>query len=1060
MIEILHLSDLHWNSEKSADSQIVVDALVADLKQNIEKGSIRPDIVVFSGDLVQAGEHIKEFDAAFNALIAPVLDVLKLDYEDLFIVPGNHDIDRKVVRSTKFIDNGIRETLKSVDSLNTFIDGLNAGAPSNMIALDRLQPYYDFLDTVSVKPVFSTPLLRVFKKNIRGVIVGAACFDTAWRASGEADDIDRGHLLLGERNVDNAIAQLTDTDINLAIMHHPAEWLAEFDEVAVSSRISSNFDVLFCGHMHRPVPQTRTTAQGTAVLSQTGSVYAGRQWFNGYQCVQLHLAEEKCKFIVRSYYDTPRRVFDVATVVMANGEVSFPFATQKKTPDSAIVESFLRTNRQRVRENASEHLNMIGLDIVSGSDVKESFVPPPLMIRSAEINGQENPSSSESNEEISCEDLLRSDCSYLLAGEREAGKSSLLHYMAVLVAEGICDKPRIPVILNVETLKSGDYELRKAIALYFGSMPLHFNLKSAIDEGNFLFFADNFVAGGKGEGALKAQVAKNQTSRWVCVSRPRAGSITGDVEDPSPEHTMRRVRIGALPRRSIRVLSKRWCAAIGHSEDQVFDAVMKQLKADGLPRSGYMVTLILWAMKQERELNRVNEAILLSNVADYLLEKADFRQSVTGNLDPRGKEITLEYLAEFFANSGGYATVDEVVTYIASLISMKRLPLTAIDVFGELVRCGILDRNDDTASFKYRCFQEYFFALRLKGDPKLLARIMAPGSYQKYTREIEMLAGLRRQNSDLIDIITTDMGHRIPAELESITRENFNEVVGSSLGLAVSKRQLAELRRKRMSAEQVDDLLDAADRRAISRRADTNDSPNGELSPKADRDKELVLTAPVADRMSIGEYVVTTNLLARITKNSDFTDFDDKAPAARTVFETYAKILVMFKREITELLVEVGEKEPEKALSKDESDVLAYHLTKTLSQIIATVISDLLSSPNVGPMMDDIYSEKDRSTIERLFIMYLLQHLRFPGWEDRWSDMLRESGQSGFVVETVINRLRYIGNNQYQDEREYKKMHKVIDTAEEVLGWNSVQKDHMIADLRKAALVADLRDTN
>jgi hypothetical protein len=263
-----------------------------------------------------------------------------------------------------------------------------------------------------------------------------------------------------------------------------------------------------------------------------------------------------------------------------------------------------------------------------------------------------------------------------------------------------------------------------------------------------------------------------------------------------------------------------------------------------------------------------------------------------------------------------------------------------------------------------------------------------------------------------------------------------------------------------MSAEQVDDLLDAADRRAISRRADTNDSPNGELSPKADRDKELVLTAPVADRMSIGEYVVTTNLLARITKNSDFTDFDDKAPAARTVFETYAKILVMFKREITELLVEVGEKEPEKALSKDESDVLAYHLTKTLSQIIATVISDLLSSPNVGPMMDDIYSEKDRSTIERLFIMYLLQHLRFPGWEDRWSDMLRESGQSGFVVETVINRLRYIGNNQYQDEREYKKMHKVIDTAEEVLGWNSVQKDHMIADLRKAALVADLRDTN
>src|SRR5690606_26436814 len=140
--------------------------------------------------------------------------------------------------------------------------------------------------SIGHSPIRKTPFLSTHKLTIKHEInAGVACFNTAWRATGEPDERDRRNILLGERNVDTAIADLSLCDLKIAMFHHPFDWLAEFDESAVASRLFSNFDILLCGHIHRNVPEARQTPSGSAVISQTGSLYESRRHFNGYQYI-------------------------------------------------------------------------------------------------------------------------------------------------------------------------------------------------------------------------------------------------------------------------------------------------------------------------------------------------------------------------------------------------------------------------------------------------------------------------------------------------------------------------------------------------------------------------------------------------------------------------------------------------------------------------------------------------------------------------------------------------------------------------------------------------------
>ena len=88
----MHLSDLHVSGEDWQRDE-VLDALVRDLPELLCDRELRPDLLLVSGDVASRGRR-EDYDGAF-AVLERITRVLGLERgEHVFMVPGNHDVDR------------------------------------------------------------------------------------------------------------------------------------------------------------------------------------------------------------------------------------------------------------------------------------------------------------------------------------------------------------------------------------------------------------------------------------------------------------------------------------------------------------------------------------------------------------------------------------------------------------------------------------------------------------------------------------------------------------------------------------------------------------------------------------------------------------------------------------------------------------------------------------------------------------------------------------------------------------------------------------------------------
>ncbi|MCI0698297.1 metallophosphoesterase, partial [candidate division KSB1 bacterium] len=224
---ILHLSDLHWSENTKADQEIVITELLKDLVSITEDR--RPDCIVFSGDLVYSGTGILSFEAAKAAFLDRIRDALGLSDNSILICPGNHDVDRKKALDDDYLEIGLKNKLISRDSLNEHLDKYIETTGRDE-SVSRLNYFFNFYDKYfGSNAILRTRYVNCFIDKRGDGDIGFAVFNTAWRSTG-AGESERRHILLGERVVDLATKMLSECRTRIAVMHHPLEWLANWDQ--------------------------------------------------------------------------------------------------------------------------------------------------------------------------------------------------------------------------------------------------------------------------------------------------------------------------------------------------------------------------------------------------------------------------------------------------------------------------------------------------------------------------------------------------------------------------------------------------------------------------------------------------------------------------------------------------------------------------------------------------------------------------------------------------------------------------------------------------------------
>lgn len=1050
-LSLLHVSDLHWAPHFQQDLKIVSDALITDVAEYTSENDIEVNAVIFSGDLALGGDEPEWFKGAYDNFLEPVAGQLGLQMDKVFVAPGNHDISRELVRKIPSIHKGLLQKLTSNDAINRLIDGDHEDGSEPAQSLSRMANFYSEHDERHPVHSGSSPFYRTGKFSHGGRLIGVACLNTAWMATGEGEDCDHQKLVMGERAVDQALVELEGCDFKIAVHHHPLDWLHPSDADAVDLLLRRSFDLSCSGHVHQSKPKLTMDGSGSCIASPTGSVFAGREYFNGYQIVEVDIPDREYTFHVREYLNV-RREFGRAVKVAKDGLVKFqnPILHDRTRVDK--VESFLQGSRGRVRECLEKQMTLVGDEDDTPISFRiDDFVAPPLIEgRSNTIEGE-----SSSAKDVSVEEFLARSDNSVVIGDRHSGKTTLAHYAAFMLAYGPGFVPQIPVIVDARNFKFNAYSIRGQLGELYERSLTNAEAESYAKDGIFTFLFDNCSCEAGDLAKISEFAEEYDKCRCVVFATPNMDGVSPDrlFNENLPDFT--KIHIGSLTRGRIRALTKQWTN--GDEDGKVtYETVINQLVRDGLPRTPYMVSLLIWAIQQKREMVKINEALLLQNMMDHLLGRADFRLSARKALNPIGKEITLQNFSHFIRQKGSVVDENEATEFLISFFNKKALPFIGSDVLDKLIQRGILQRRNGKVAFKYEAFEEYFYAKHLLNSSSELSATLEGLNFLNFRRELELLAGLRAENSDLITAIEEVLDKRVAERFQKCDSEAFDAISGSELDIHLTRADLGEIRRNRLTDEKLDRMLDEADRRALARGErsvrDSLERAEGNVKTAVEeREAENIERDQRSPKDPIrpSTHMAAVDLLARIIRNSDFTDYETKGPATKRVLDSWTKIFLLIMEEMEALIAAIEDDEGE-GISKGEMASVKYFIAKFLFSNIGSALNHHMASPTMADTLHSLIQEGEFSSGEHLLSLFLLEDIDDEKWVELWIKEIEKEKQSGFVIDSFVQRLLSLTYTKALDTDQEKRVNLLVDKIEKKLRWTNEKKAKVIQQMQKA----------
>ncbi len=292
----LHLSDLHASERSDWDAGRVLKTLLEDLAILRDEHELRPDLIIFTGDAAFAGRP-EEFDAA-GRFLEEVRGACEVEHENVFLVPGNHDVDRSAIDpdDTAWLDQ-LRKSHDAAAVHEMLRDG-NEDERWRRI-MKRLAAYRDFLERAGYDHLLADPerLTYACRRRVRGLDVAVAGLNSAW----SCHDDDRGRLWLGGHyQLATLEPELEGAGLRISLVHHPLAWLGD-GEAGLGHEIQRLFDFHLHGHEHESWVTAHTDGY---VRVAAGACYDRSDRENGYNVVHLDFENDKGEVSLRRYERT------------------------------------------------------------------------------------------------------------------------------------------------------------------------------------------------------------------------------------------------------------------------------------------------------------------------------------------------------------------------------------------------------------------------------------------------------------------------------------------------------------------------------------------------------------------------------------------------------------------------------------------------------------------------------------------------------------------------------------------------------------------------------------
>lgn len=1022
-LNILHISDAHIQMAGKEEIAEIVEKLVNDVLKVQKEQDIKINLVCFTGDLIQRGDKAiddeKQLEIAEEILVNPIMQGLGLEKDKFIVVPGNHEVDiNKIVRAT---EKGL--VVDSLEEINDYVSHMNEAY------LTRLDYFYEWVKNF-YNDIIIEKIGYAFLRETDGKKIGISCIDSAWRSSGKGR-CEKGILYVGQKQINDLYKHIKDADIKICLMHHPEDWLSDYESTIIKRELNK-FDIVLQGHIHENDHKEVCRKSAYTIYSTAGKLYPldyalGRavDGYNGYSILNIDFRNSLCNIYLRSYYAKERNNFDSAVNLVENGQVSYQLnsdSTEKQMEFNivnGIHDYFI---------NMSETLTLIKeIDTHSPLAIEEVFVEPVLSEKSEYVSESDG-----KGENIGLDELLGDKNNVILFGKKESGKTTILQKIGLKYIDKYNELQIIPIHIDMRFLsKKSDKLTNTAVHFVISNMfddaiIKKEKVKELIDNGKVVFLIDNIdIANTDHTVLLSKFVEENSANRFVLTTKEDFFQSIDVKEFPEYTKNFKKLYINTFGKAQIRELVTKWA---GRREDvtdvsEIVEKINGYCESINFAKTPFNVSIFMVLWDSDKNFFPQNEGIVMENYLEVLLEKLSPKESERSTYSFKIKQHFLSNLAyKMLEKNEYYFSYGEFNDFVYQYHKIKGYKESESKFSTLFFEKGILSISDDNIVFSHTSILEFYLAEYARSNEKFLNFMIQKGNRIYFKNEICFYSGLVPDCKNLLDSMGDTIIQQIMQDIDAIDILNNIEIITD---FKIEKDELVrKLEDNRPTQKEIDDMSDNSHKEISPDEFSKKKSPVLSKTKQILQDKEIV-DKEIAQQETEDFYLLVA-IYGSILKNAELLDNSDKVQHLENYMYAMNILLgkifalaesIKWESPFTDCIRESQESEKLTQEDFEENKEQWLEVIKVSFPIaLQHVILENVGTPKLEVAIDELMRQKEDKPFEKFMLEFLKCDLNVGNIVSELQRYIQKETSEGilkliFIKLLFYYRIRFFGTN-------------------------------------------------
>ena len=321
------------------------------IEKELIKKEQKPSLIFITGDLVHGGQA-DEYQVA-KEFCDQLLKITGLPKDRLFIVPGNHDVNRNDIKPIHTKNWYQFETQDDISEILSDDD-------ISSILLRKLKNFYTFYNDffgseINVKDhSIITQSIEIAELSIKINLLG---LNSALFSGYDGDD--KNKLAFGSYQIEQALQTMDKCSmLSIAFFHHPFSCFHPSEE-PIQNQIKQHADIILTGHLHDPSNMSQHDSSGKVITIGAGASYETRESENSFNLGVVNTETGKGKIQFYKYISRANRWTKNTDVNLDEEDGHFPFelpSVKEKLITSTRSKSDKETSAEQVGPVLSDTL--------------------------------------------------------------------------------------------------------------------------------------------------------------------------------------------------------------------------------------------------------------------------------------------------------------------------------------------------------------------------------------------------------------------------------------------------------------------------------------------------------------------------------------------------------------------------------------------------------------------------------------------------------------------------------------------------------------------------------